>query len=219
MEIKIKKLPKGKIELIVELSALEFDKFLKRAEEELSFEKEIPGFRPGRAPIEVIRKEIGETKIYERGAKLAIEETYWQSVLEKNLKPIELPKIEILKIARGNPFIYKATFSVLPEIKIGEITTAIKDTSINGIGISEGDIIGIVDDEICFVGKDINEIALKILDKILNNKELLTIYYGKDISKEEAEKLYKLITQKHPNISVELIYGGQPFYFYYLGVE
>jgi len=105
------------------------------------------------------------------------------------------------------------------KIKIGEITVAIKDTSINGIGISEGDIIGIVDDEICFVGKDINDIALRILDKILNNRELLTIYYGKDISKEEAEKLYQLITQKHPNISVELVYGGQPFYFYYLGVE
>jgi trigger factor len=121
METKIKKLPKGRVELTVELSSSEFDEFIKEAEKELSYEKEIPGFRPGKAPIEIIRSEIGETKIYERAAKLAIEKTYWQAVLEKNLKPIELPKIEILKMARDNPFVYKATFSVLPEVKIGEI--------------------------------------------------------------------------------------------------
>ncbi len=121
MEVKIKKLPKNIIELTIELTPLEFDKFLKKAEEKLSLEKTIPGFRPGKAPADVLRREIGETKIYEEASKIAIEETYWQVIREKKLEPIDLPKIEILKVARNNPFIYKAKVPVLPQIKIGEI--------------------------------------------------------------------------------------------------
>ena len=121
MEIKIQKLPKNLIELTVELSSSEFDKFIKRTEEKFSQEKEIPGFRLGKTPIDILRREIGETKIYEEASKMAIEETYWQAIREKNLEPINLPKIEILKAARGNPFIYKAKFINLPQVKLGEI--------------------------------------------------------------------------------------------------
>ena len=107
--------------MTVELSSSEFDKFIKRTEEKFSQEKEIPGFRLGKTPIDILRREIGETKIYEEASKMAIEETYWQAIREKNLEPINLPKIEILKAARGNPFIYKAKFINLPQVKLGEI--------------------------------------------------------------------------------------------------
>ncbi|MGB9856706.1 MAG: DAK2 domain-containing protein [Dictyoglomaceae bacterium] len=105
-------------------------------------------------------------------------------------------------------------------IKVGEVTKAIRDTSINGFEISEGDILGIIDDEIVYVGKNVNEVVLNLLEIILReNKEILTIYYGQDVSKKEAERLYNLISQKYPFLSIELVYGGQPFYYYYLGLE
>lgn len=105
-------------------------------------------------------------------------------------------------------------------IKVGEITKAIRDTSINGFEISEGDILGIIDDEIAYVGKDVNEVVLNLLGIILkDNKEILTIYYGQDVSKEEAQRLCNILSQKYSFLSIELVYGGQPFYYYYLGLE
>ncbi len=118
MEIKIQKLPKSTIELIIELNSEEFNSFLKKAESELASKISIPGFRPGKAPINLFKKEISEAKIYEKAAQMAIEETYWQVIKEKNLEPINLPKIEILKLAKDNPFIYKATFFNFPQVKI-----------------------------------------------------------------------------------------------------
>ncbi len=106
------------------------------------------------------------------------------------------------------------------KIKIGEITKAIRNTSINGFEIFEGDILGLINDEIAYVGKDINEVVLNLLERLFKEKEeILTIYYGQDISKEEAQKLCNLVSQKYPSLSIELIYGGQPYYYYYLGLE
>lgn len=106
------------------------------------------------------------------------------------------------------------------KIKIGEITKAIRNTSINGFEISEGDILGLINDEIAYVGKDINEVVLHLMEMLFKGEEeILTIYYGQDISKETAQELYNLISQKYPSLSIELIYGGQPYYYYYLGLE
>ncbi len=106
------------------------------------------------------------------------------------------------------------------KIKIGEITKAIRNTSINGFEISEGDILGLVSDEIAYVGRDINEVVLNLMEMLFKGEEeILTIYYGQDISKEAAQELYNLISQKYPSLSIELIYGGQPYYYYYLGLE
>ena len=121
IDIKVKRLPQNLLELIIELNPNEFDTFLKRAEEEFSLRTSIPGFRPGKVPLEILRREIGETKIYEKAIQMAIEETYWQVVKEKKLEPISLPKIEILKFAKGNPFIYKVLVSLLPQVKIGDL--------------------------------------------------------------------------------------------------
>lgn len=121
MKIKVQKLPQSLIELTIELSPEEFDNFLKRAEEKLFREITIPGFRVGKAPLDLLRREVGETRIYEEASKIAIEETYWQAIKEEKLEPISLPKIEIIKIARNNPFIYKVKFFNLPQVKIGQI--------------------------------------------------------------------------------------------------
>lgn len=108
----------------------------------------------------------------------------------------------------------------MKKIKIVEVTRAIKDSTINGFNISEGDIIGISDDKIKVVGKNIEEVCLNTLDAILEkDKEVISIFYGEKVSKEEAENMVKRIHEKYPDFETELKYGGQPFYFYYIGVE
>lgn len=108
----------------------------------------------------------------------------------------------------------------MKKIKVGEITKAVKDSSFNGLTINEGDIIGLTEDEVKVAGKDIYEVSINILNMLVDeSSELVSIYYGEDVSKEEAEELIRRISDKFPQITTELIYGGQPFYFYYLGVE
>lgn len=108
----------------------------------------------------------------------------------------------------------------MSKIKIGEITKAVKNSSFNGLVISEGDIIGLTNDEVKVAGKDIYEVSMDILEILIDaSSELISIYYGEEISREEAEELEKKIRDKYPQIGTELIYGGQPFYFYYIGVE
>jgi len=108
----------------------------------------------------------------------------------------------------------------MKKIKIVEVTRAIKDSTVNGFNISEGDIIGISDDKIKVVGKNIEEVCLNTLDAILEkDKEVISIFYGEKVSKEEAENMVKRIHEKYPDFETELKYGGQPFYFYYIGVE
>lgn len=108
----------------------------------------------------------------------------------------------------------------MKKIKVGEITKAIKDSSFNGLVINEGDIIGLTNDEVKVAGKDIYKVSIDILEILVDDSsELVSIYYGEDISKEEAEELARRISSRFPHVTTELIYGGQPFYFYYLGVE
>lgn len=118
MNITRKKLPKGEIEMTVELDADKFAVFLKRAEDNLYQNFETAGFRKGRVPKDVFKREIGESKIYQAAAQLAIESTIVEALQQENQEVIGLPKIEIMKLSAGNPFIYKMTFSVLPKVKI-----------------------------------------------------------------------------------------------------
>lgn len=118
MQIKTKKLLKSKVEMIIEISADKLDDFLKKSEDDLYRNFETSGFRKGKAPRDIFKREVGEKKIYQQGAQLAIETTM-PAILEKEkIEVIGLPKIEIIKLSAGNPFIYKMTFSVLPKINV-----------------------------------------------------------------------------------------------------
>lgn len=118
METKIKKLPSGETELTVELNAQEFDVYYKKVEIELINNFEMPGFRKGKAPKDIFNKEVNQSKIYQETATAIIEKTLGEALEKEKLEVLGTPKIEIKKISSGNPFIYQATFSVLPKVKI-----------------------------------------------------------------------------------------------------
>ena len=105
-------------------------------------------------------------------------------------------------------------------VKTGQITYAVRDTSVDGKEIRVGDIMGIGDDGIKAVGKEINETALELLEAIVDeDSEIICLYYGDEVKEEEAESLSASIQEKYPDCDVELQYGGQPIYYYVMSVE
>jgi trigger factor len=118
MDLNIEKKEKAKIEISFEIPWEEFSPYLDRALSELSQDKEIKGFRKGNIPKEILEKEIGRDKVVQLAAELAIKEKYSQAIKEKEIEPIANPDIQIIKLAEGNPFKFKASVPVLEEIKL-----------------------------------------------------------------------------------------------------
>ena len=101
-----------------------------------------------------------------------------------------------------------------------EVTYAVRDTQIDGVEIHEGDIMGIGDKGILATGKGIEDITFESLKKIVEeDTEIISIYYGEDVSEEDAEKLRARAAEEFASCDVELQYGGQPIYYYILSAE
>lgn len=118
MKKEIKKLPKSKIEIEVEIPAQDWEVFLDEAAKELSNNLKVDGFRPGNMPRNIVERELGLAKIMERGSELAVRKTYVNIIIEDKIEAIGQPKITITKLAPGNPLVFKAEVVVLPEIQL-----------------------------------------------------------------------------------------------------
>ncbi|MFA4941381.1 MAG: trigger factor [Patescibacteria group bacterium] len=120
MQVTKKNLEKSQIELTVELTAEEFKPYIEKGVKKLSEEMKIEGFRPGKAPFEVLKQKIGEITILEESARIAINKTVETAIKENSDEQIVgQPQVDIIKLAPNNPLIYKITFSVLPEVTLG----------------------------------------------------------------------------------------------------
>ena len=105
-------------------------------------------------------------------------------------------------------------------VKTGEVTYAVRDTQIDDHVIRQGDYMGIGDEGILSVGQDISEVTLKMIEKMMNGDyELLSIYYGSEVTADDAEKLKDAVASKFPDCDIELQYGGQPIYYYIISAE
>lgn len=108
----------------------------------------------------------------------------------------------------------------IENVKTGEVTYSVRDTEYNNTQISKDDIIGISEGDIVSSGKEINEVANELLDKMMDDEiSLVTILYGSDLSKEMAEELEQHLIDTYEDIDIELIYGGQPLYYYIFSLE
>ena len=105
-------------------------------------------------------------------------------------------------------------------VKTGQVTYAVRDTHIDDKDIHEGDIMGIGDDGILAVGPSIDGTTKEMLEHLVDDdSELISIYYGEDVSEEDAEKLIAEIEELYPEQDVDAHRGGQPIYYYILAVE
>jgi len=118
METKIKEKNKSELEITVSMPWEEFKPYLSRAFELLKGSVEVKGFRPGNAPKDLLEREIGQDKINSRAAENAIKEKYSEIIKEKGIEPIGAPQVSVSKLAENNPFCFKSTVYVLPEVNL-----------------------------------------------------------------------------------------------------
>ena len=105
-------------------------------------------------------------------------------------------------------------------VRTAQITYAVRTTNIDGIDIEEGDIMALGDHGILAVGKSVDGVALDAMKEMLDEEsELVTIYYGADVSEHEAKVLEEQAQEQYPDKEIELQYGGQPIYYYLISAE
>ncbi|MGI6226386.1 MAG: DAK2 domain-containing protein [Peptococcales bacterium] len=105
-------------------------------------------------------------------------------------------------------------------IKTCEITYAIRDAQHGDFLIKTGQFMGITEGEITNVGDSLEEVIITTLKQvIINQDELITLYYGEDVTEEQAENLLQKLSNNYPNVDFELHYGGQPLYYFLISIE
>lgn len=107
----------------------------------------------------------------------------------------------------------------IANIKSGSVTYAVRDTEIDDKTIKQGDIMGIGDKTILSVGQNIQDVTKDMIEQLAgDDAELISIYYGSDVTEEDANALAKAVEAVYPDVDVEVNYGGQPIYYYILSV-
>ena len=110
--------------------------------------------------------------------------------------------------------------SAVKNVKSGQVTYSVRDTSIDGKAIKEGDIMGIGDKGLVSVGNDIENVTFELIaDAVDEDSEVISIYNGADVSEEDAQKLAGRVEEAYPDVDVQCYYGGQPIYYYIVSVE
>lgn len=108
----------------------------------------------------------------------------------------------------------------LCNVKSGQITYAVRDTVIDDKEIKENDYMGIGDDGILAVGADMEQTLLEMVEKLVDEESgIISLYYGEDVSEEDAQSLADQLQEKYEDLEVEVNDGGQPIYYYILSVE
>lgn len=110
--------------------------------------------------------------------------------------------------------------SEIANVSTGQVTYAVRDTSIDGKEIKQGDFMGIGDSGILSVGTAISDVTMSMIDEMMSEEmELISIYYGSEITEEDAERLRARVEEKYSSCDIELQYGGQPIYYYMVSAE
>lgn len=106
------------------------------------------------------------------------------------------------------------------DLKTAMVTYAVRDTMIDDQKILQGDMLGMLDGEIAVVEKNPTQCALRLVEEALTeDNDMISLYYGSDVTKEDAEKLAEELTEKYSGCEIELHHGNQPLYYYIISVE
>ena len=108
----------------------------------------------------------------------------------------------------------------IENVVTGQVTYAVRTTKIDGFSLKKGDIIGLNSKKILSKATSVEEATLKLIDKIKDEAHaLINLYYGREVTQEQAEALQSKISEKYPECDVEIYYGGQDIYYYIVSLE
>ncbi|MDD2758178.1 MAG: trigger factor [Patescibacteria group bacterium] len=117
----LKMLEKSEAELSITVQPADYQHEMEHAAEHLSERAAIKGFRPGKAPYDTVRQQLGEQKILEEALEEIVQKNYYQAVSEEKLQTVGMPLITMEKVAPGNEIVFKAKVALLPTIKLADI--------------------------------------------------------------------------------------------------
>lgn len=110
--------------------------------------------------------------------------------------------------------------SAAEEVKTGSVTYAVRDTEIDGIVIKEGNMLGLVEGKIKEVGENKISVAGKVIEDMIDDEcELITVYYGEDVSDDEAHELENELQNKYEDLDIQFYKGNQPLYYFLMSAE
>lgn len=111
--------------------------------------------------------------------------------------------------------------AALEDIQTGQVTYAVRNTTIDGKEIHEGDYMGLGDHSaLLAVGDSMEKVTLEMIDAMVDDtSELISIYCGEGVSEEDSARIEEKVAQSYPEAEVELHFGGQPVYYYIVSVE
>ena len=108
----------------------------------------------------------------------------------------------------------------IENVSTGQVTYASRTTKIDGFSLKKGDIIGLNSKKILAKSNSVEDATLKLVEKMKDSAHaLINLYYGKEVSEQEAEKLQEKLAAKYPECDVEIYYGGQDIYYYIVSLE
>ncbi|MBC8590468.1 DAK2 domain-containing protein [Wansuia hejianensis] len=108
----------------------------------------------------------------------------------------------------------------IENVMTGQVTYAVRDTEVNNTKIEKGNIIGMSNGKILASGEEVNDVTLDLIQKMINDDiSIITIFFGNNMEEERAEELGSALEEKFPDVDVEILYGGQPLYYYVFSLE
>ena len=140
MKAEQRKLPKSQIEIEFELTAEEFQEHFKHALEHLKHHVKVDGFRAGKAPSSMVEDKIKPEALLMETGDHAVSHVYTDYIRENKLEPIGNPEVSIIKIAKGNPFIFKAKITVLPDVELPDYKEIASKIKVKEISVKEEEV-------------------------------------------------------------------------------
>jgi len=114
----------------------------------------------------------------------------------------------------------EAMNDALSTVKSASVTYAVRNTNVDGLAITKGDIIGLTDSSILTKGKTVDETVTSLIEKTVNEDIInITLFYGNEIKEEDAYALQEKLSKVYPDKEISVLFGGQPVYYYLISME
>ncbi len=120
MKVNLEKIEKNVVALEIEVEEFRLEEAMEKAYKKIVKKVSIPGFRKGKAPRVLVEKHVGKEYLNEEALDFIVPEAYFEAIKETKIEPIDKPKVDIVQLEDGKPFIFKATVEVKPEVELGQ---------------------------------------------------------------------------------------------------
>ena len=120
MEAKMNKIDTNVVELEIKVDAKDFNEALKKSYNKNSKKFNIPGFRKGKVPMNMVKKFYGVEVLFDDAINACIDKTYGVALEENNVRPVDYPQIEVVEVGEGKDLVYKAKVTTYPEVTLGD---------------------------------------------------------------------------------------------------